>query len=40
LNYGLRGVRNAVWFGFEAKSHPNCKKKYEMRFGLVWLVDF
>jgi len=31
-----RGVRGAVWFGFEVKSHPNCKiNKYAVWFGSV-----
>jgi len=31
-----RGVRGAVWFGFEGKSHPNCKiKKHAVWFGSV-----
>jgi len=30
------GVRGAVWFGFESKSHPNRKiKKHAVWFGLV-----
>jgi len=31
------GVRGAVWFGFQVKSHLNHKKK-SMRFGLVRLT--
>jgi hypothetical protein len=31
-----RGVRGVIWFGFEAKSHPNCKiNKYAVWFGSV-----
>jgi len=31
-----RGARGAVWFGFEAKSHPNRKtNKYAVWFGSV-----
>jgi hypothetical protein len=31
-----RGVRSAVWFGFEYKSHPNREiKMYAVRFGSV-----
>ena len=31
-----RGVRGAVWFGFERKSHPNREiKKYAVWFGSV-----
>jgi len=33
----IRGVRGAVWFGFEVKSHLNRNVK-NMRFGLVWLT--
>jgi len=34
----IRGVRGAVWFGFEVKSHPNRKIKNHA----VWVgsVDF
>jgi len=33
---GDRGVPGAVWFGFEAKSHPNRKiKKHAVWFGSV-----
>jgi len=33
---GYRGVRGAVLFGFEAKSHPNRKiNKYAVWFGSV-----
>jgi len=32
-----RGVRGAVWFGFEHKSHPNREIK-KMRFGLIRLI--
>jgi len=32
----LRGVCGAVWFGFKAKSHSNCKiNKYAVWFGSV-----
>jgi len=31
-----RGVRGAVWFGFEAKNHPNRKmNKYAVWFGSI-----
>jgi hypothetical protein len=31
-----RGVRGAVWFGFDHKSHPNRNiKKHAVRFGSV-----
>jgi len=34
-----KGVRGAVWFGFEGKSHLNRKiKKHAVWFGLVWLT--
>jgi len=34
-----KGVRGAVWFGFEAKSHPNRKiNKYAVWFDLVQLT--
>jgi len=34
-----RGIRGAVWFGFEGKSHPNRKiKNYAVWFGLIWLT--
>ena len=32
----IRGVRGAVWFGFEHKSHPNREiKKHAVWFGSV-----
>jgi len=32
----FKGVRGAVWFGFEAKSQPNCKiKNHAVWFGLI-----
>jgi len=36
--HSIRGVRGAVWFDFEGKSHPNCKVKKDV----VWFgsVDF
>jgi hypothetical protein len=38
LSSTIRGVRGAVWFGFEQKSHPN----REIKNHAVWFgsVDF